>query len=94
MINISTTFEDRFEEFALKEHKGQEYEGYITTDGWLNALSEIDKQVAEERKHFIHAIENLLKMIPEETLPRTHEMGCLTYREYIESIISKYSEEK
>lgn len=89
---ISTTFKDRFKEFATHD------DGYLSITinecDWRDALSEIDKQVAEERKHFVHAIENLLKMIPEERLPRTNEMGFLTYREYIESLISKYSEEK
>lgn len=52
---ISTTFKDRFEEFAdtisyTDIYKYHHVRQLMSEQRWLNALSEIDKQVAEESK--------------------------------------------
>lgn len=98
---ISTTFKDRFEEFAdvtFSEPNAlyplESSRPAISEDNWLNALSDIDKQVAEERKELLGGLTKAFNILSEVNRLIGYKQSNDKLMSELECLISKYSEGK
>lgn len=87
---IKDKFKDRFEELSTGRayNIDDNYDIVMSKEDWLNALSEIDKEVEKERQELVNALTHIIQISTDPLV------SSETYFEILKSyefLMSKYS---